>query len=188
MAHLPVMPTSTPPGAVMAFAGKITEQYAGTAADFESMVNTYGWMLCDGRTLSQNEYPVLYHVLGTQYNTGEEKEGEFSIPDYRGYFLRMTDMGSGRDPDAGSRKLANGTTSNEVGSIQEDALQIHQHLYREPGKPPKPIGSNGQGNAITATDGLTGDPTDSVDPPGNVRTSTETRAKNSYVYYIIKFV
>ncbi|SKA42730.1 Phage Tail Collar Domain [Chitinophaga eiseniae] len=185
--HLPVMPSCVPPGAVMAFAGKITEQYA-QPADFESMVNTYGWMLCDGRTLSQQEYPILYHVLGKQYNTGDEKDDEFSVPDYRGYFFRMTDMGSARDPDAGSRKLANGNTSSEVGSIQEDALQSHQHIYKEPGKPPVPIGSSGTGSPITAGDSLTGNPTDSMAPPGNVRTSTETRAKNVYVYYIIKFL
>lgn len=171
----------------MAFAGKITEQYS-RPADFESMVNTCGWMLCDGRTLSQLEYPILYHVLGKQYNTGKEKDDEFSVPDYRGYFFRMTDMGSGRDPDAGSRKLANGDTSSEVGSLQEDALQLHQHIYKEPGQPSGPVGSSGTGSPITAGDNLTGNPSDSMAPPGNVRTSAETRAKNVYVYYIIKFL
>jgi microcystin-dependent protein len=187
--HLPLMPSGVPAGAVIAFAGKITEKYADVPADFETMVNTYGWMLCDGRTLQQNDYPMLYHALGAQYNTGNEKAGEFSIPDYRGYFLRMTDMGAGRDPDAGSRKMANGATSSEVGSIQEDALQTHQHTYNKAGSAGTPVGNSGQATPITAGPDLSGGPTDNVaNPPGNVRISTETRSKNLYVYYLIKFL
>ncbi|WP_206156084.1 tail fiber protein [Chitinophaga fulva] len=182
--HLSMMPTSIPPGAVMAFAGKVTDQYA----DFESMINTYGWMLCDGRTLSQHDYPVLYAVLGKQYNTPEVKNDEFCIPDYRGYFLRMADMGSGRDPDAGSRKLANGSTSSEVGSVQEDALQIHQHAYLKTGDVNKPQGKNEQDKPVLTGSAFTSDPVDGTGLPGSVRTSTETRPKNSYVYYIIKFI
>ncbi|MBC9910284.1 tail fiber protein [Chitinophaga varians] len=182
--HLAMMPTSIPPGAVMAFAGKVTDHYV----QFESMINSYGWMLCDGRTLAQSDYPVLYAVLGDQYNTAEVKDDAFCIPDYRGYFLRMADMGSGRDPDAGSRKLANNSVSSEVGSIQEDALQIHQHAYLKTGELNDPKGKNEQGKPVPTGSAFTSDPVDGTGSPGSVRTSTETRAKNVYVYYIIKFV
>ncbi len=183
---LPLMPFGIPAGCIMAFAGKLTDKQDGPPADFETLIDAWGWLLCDGRMLFKNDYPVLYHVLGDQYNTGQEDEAHFSLPDYRGYFLRMTDMGAKRDPDTDKRKLPNGESSSEVGSIQEDALQLHQHKNAN-AKPGSPGATTGNGPMLG--DALSGPPTDDLlDPPGTVRSSVETRAKNIYVYYIIKYI
>ena len=57
----------TPPGVVAPFAG-------ATAPT--------GWLMCDGATLSQSQYPKLYAVLGTRY--GQDGAGTFKVPDLRG--------------------------------------------------------------------------------------------------------
>ena len=184
------MAISMPIGAVIAFAGQVATPPVNplNQSVFNTVTESQGWMLCDGRTLLVADYGMLYAAIGNQYNNGQEGSGQFSIPDYRGYFLRMTDMGAGNDPDAAERKLANGTTSSEVGSIQEDALQIHEHIYSKPQIAAIPAGP-ASSNAVTTTpDDLTKTPTDSLkDPPGNVRATTETRPKNVYVNYLIKF-
>lgn len=181
---------SMPVGAVIAFAGQVatTPVNPVNQSAFSTVTESSGWMLCDGSTLTIADYGVLYAAIGNQYNTGKEASGQFSIPDYRGYFLRMTDLGSGNDPDAAERTLANGTTSSEVGSIQEDALQAHEHSYQQPGTPSSPAGQGATPAVTDVTAQLTGAPTDNLDnPPGTVRTSTETRAKNVYVNYLIKY-
>lgn len=187
---LPLMTTGMPIGSVIAFAGQVVKPPVDplNQSVFSTVAESYGWMLCDGSMLSSAEYAPLYNVIGNQYNTGQEPSGQFSIPDYRGYFLRMTDMGAGRDPDASDRELANGTSSSEVGSIQEDALQLHEHIYSRPQIAAIPAGP-ASANAVTTTpDDLTGPPTDSLgDPPGTVRAKTETRPINVYVNYLIKY-
>lgn len=62
-----------------------------------------GWMPCDGRTLSMDDYPELFDLIGTQY--GGDGAG-FALPDLRGcaescdgcylsYFIRVGDRRSG---------------------------------------------------------------------------------------------
>jgi microcystin-dependent protein len=181
---------SMPVGTVIAFAGQVAIPPVDPLKQsvFTTVTEASGWMLCDGRTLTVLEYELLFAVIGNQYNNGKEQSGQFSIPDYRGYFLRMTDMGTGNDPDAAKRVLANGSTSSEVGSIQQDALQTHEHSYQDPATTTIPAGQ-GSATAVTQMPSqLTGTPTDDLNnPPGTVRTSTETRAKNVYVNYLIRF-
>lgn len=191
---LPLLTTGAPIGSVIAFAGQIGSPPVNPSESDQSIstviTENTRWMLCDGSTLTIAEFGPLYIVIGTQYNTGKEAAGQFSIPDYRGYFLRMTDLGSGNDPDTSGRVLPNGTTSSEVGSIQQDALQTHEHSYSQPKIAAIPAGT-ASANAVTTTpDALTGTPTDNLDnPPGNVRISSfETRAKNVYVNYLIKYI
>ena len=39
-------------------------------------------LACDGYVLKKADYEKLYAVIGTTFNTGEEAEDEFRIPDY----------------------------------------------------------------------------------------------------------
>lgn len=39
-------------------------------------------LACDGYVLKKADYKKLYAVIGTTFNTGEEAEDEFRIPDY----------------------------------------------------------------------------------------------------------
>lgn len=197
---LPLMTTGMPIGSVTAFAGQVVKPPVNpiNQSVFTTVAESYGWMLCDGSMLTIAEYGPLYNAIGNQYNTGKEASGQFSIPDYRGYFLRMVDLGAGRDPDAAKRVLPNNDTSSAVGSIQQDALQTHVHSYNNPVIAPFSAGTVTASAVTTTPSDLTGVPaTTPVPPPvppappprpNPVRFTAETRPVNVYVNYLIKFI
>lgn len=176
-----------PVGAVIAFAGAIGDPGTPHALHVES----WGWMLCDGRQLAVHEYPELHAVLGQRYaQRGEASEQAtmFRIPDYRGYFLRGVDGGAGVDPDAGSRASAGQASSSEVGSIQQHALQKHEHEVQQA----QTAQAMSQGAAVSAGPALeTGETRGGPRAMGNDATffasDGETRPKNVYVHFLIKY-
>lgn len=176
--HMKMMPTSIPPGAVIAFSGLVDTSVFGT------LYKTYGWLLCNGDQLIVKKYPALYRALGTRYNLPADPDGTFRVPDYRGYFLRMVDDGANRDPDVATRVLTDGTTSKDVGSIQNFAIETHVHQYGLSATGPLAQNS-GNNTLIAVSDTDTGTPIKTGG--GAVMLSTETRPMNMYVYYLIKF-
>lgn len=106
------------------------------------------------------------------------------FPDWRGYFMRITDdMGgsaAGRDPDAASRGDRGDTgVGNVVGTTQSFALEDHDHNFKE---------LTGGGGTIPITggaEGYPGVPTGLVNAPAQV--STETRSLNRYANLAIKY-
>lgn len=177
-------PVGVPVGTVVAFAGKIEVNPSNTPSKFTTNLEALGWMICDGKDLKVAEYPELFAVLGYLY--GGENE-IFNLPDYRGYFLRGVDGGTNRDPDANQRTAAKGGTPNEVGSQQEDALQLHEHQYNKVEVNPTFFPATEGGPAIAPLPspiGRTEEPTNLQNP---VRTSSETRPKNIAINYIIKY-
>ena len=205
---LTIMQATPPIGSVIAFAGKISPSVNPSEQPaFATVTESGGWMVCDGRLLKQADYGMLHAVLGIQYNRdGDDAQTVFRVPDYRGYFLRMVDMNSGNDPDADSRVLPNNKKSSEVGSIEQDALQYHLHPYTQPNTTANiPTGDDGSAPAVPANtpDIDSGEPVadssikppkpakDPSSPPADyttIKTSYETRPKNVYVYYLIKFI
>jgi microcystin-dependent protein len=186
-----------PVGALMAFAGKLgppqpataSPPDAGETGDFvTNPVEAWGWMACDGRTLSVYLYSELFAALGYLYGGSGDS---FRIPDYRGYFLRGVDGGAGIDKDAATRTdPAGGTTTNSgVGSIQPFAVQTHEHIYLAAKTTAAPANSGTAAGAPLGEKQLTTDgPTSSLSAPGDVHVSqNETRPSNIYVNYIIKF-
>lgn len=185
MSPPPLAYSDTPVGSVMAFAGDL-----GRAAGQEqknyvtSPIEAWGWMFCDGRSLTCSEYAELFMVLGYRYGGGGEV---FNLPDYRGYFLRGTDADSGHDPDLSQRYAPGDGGDDSVGSMQADALQCHRHSYT------MPIGSVTAGlGAATAVlqsepEQCSGYPDELVCNEGVKTSEKETRPVNVYVNYIIKF-
>ena len=45
-----------------------------------------GWLICDGRAISRNEYQQLFDVIGTTYGAGDDST-TFNIPDLSGRTL-----------------------------------------------------------------------------------------------------
>ncbi|MCU0546785.1 MAG: phage tail protein [Oscillatoriaceae cyanobacterium Prado104] len=180
-----IAPVGVPVGTVVVFAGKIESSPSNYPSNFTTNLEALGWTVCDGKELKVSEYPELFAVLGYLY--GGENE-IFKIPDYRGYFLRGVDGGANRDPDANRRIPAKGGTPNEVGSQQEDALQLHEHQYNKVEVNPTFLQPEKGVPAIAPLPspiGRTDEPTNLQNP---VRTSSETRPKNVAVNYIIKFI
>lgn len=117
---------------------------------------------------------------------------QYRVPDYRGQFFRNLDDGAGVDPDSTARTDVNGNIVGDVlGSIQEDALQDHQHTplqgnFIQNGSPVNVTATSGneQFSFNSSTSGI--DQSGLNNGPAG-RVSTETRSKNIYVYTLIKF-
>lgn len=160
---------SVPTGTIVAFGGT------------EAEVPT-GWFLCDGREVSRTQYTDLFQVIKINFGAGDLIE-TFNVPDLRGQFLRGVDMGAGNDPDTSSRiaMKIGGNTGDNVGSIQEDTLQAHAHEEETFGI--TATLRNGS-SLIRDSFGIARDPVITVTSETG---GSETRPKNAYVNFIIKY-
>jgi microcystin-dependent protein len=166
-----------PAGIIAPFAGPDTKVPAG-------------WLLCNGQGLKSADYPALYNTIGTAWGNGSENcpggGCNFNAPDLQGVFIRGMDGTRGLDPDKSGRTAihAGGSTGNNVGSYQADQYYSHTHNYDDVYNDDSSRGgtvlnheaADGDGTAIynwTKTSTASG---------GN-----ETRPRNAYVNYIIKY-
>lgn len=190
----------TPVGTILPYAGPVNSQ-AGTPQQtyppsgsraYDLRLERLGWLVCDGRAVAVARYPLLFQVIGYIY--GRDGAGFFRLPDYRGRTLRgVNDAATGpdnllRDPDAAGRlpSADGGWHGNQVGTVQDDALQAHAHDYLQA----VPAGAAAEGSAVfgttrqTATTGLIAQP--GFTPPVTPRQAAETRGKNVSVNFIIR--
>jgi microcystin-dependent protein len=116
-----------------------------------------------------------------QTNTGGFST--FNLPDFRGMFPRGTDPTGINDPDYTYRTSANsGNTGGKVGSIQADGMSDHTHsiTFRAGAGATTPEAPGGGGTYNYNSNGMS-----SVSGITNI--TTESRPKNVYVNFIIKF-
>jgi Phage Tail Collar Domain len=199
---LPAAPLGLPAGCVIAFAGEVSA-IGAPPAPYVLDLERWGWMVCDGRQLPISQYPELFAVLGFRYvHEGEPTDlptdptaaaaAKFRVPDYRGTFLRGANGyggGSGGvDPDPDRRTSPSGAASAEVGSIQQHALQNHEHFYPQVssatgGSGPAVAGMPTPGNQGGET---VGDPQPQDNASELFLSKHETRPKNVYVYYLVR--
>lgn len=146
----------------------------GSIVSFTGSAIPAGYLACDGSQVSRTTYAELFGTVNTLFGSGNGST-TFHIPDLRGRFLRGIDDLAGIDPDVGSRTAMNsgGATGNNVGSVQGDLVGSHTHP------------TYGGNLSQSGTDPYWG----SRSPNSNIFASTgsETRPKNAYVRYIIKF-
>jgi microcystin-dependent protein len=87
--------------------------------------HTGGWLLCDGRLLNKNEYPLLFAVMG--YSFGGSGDF-FQLPDSRSRMVGTIGQGTG---------LTNRTIGQKVGSethtLTIDEMPVHTHTITDPG-------------------------------------------------------
>jgi microcystin-dependent protein len=160
---------SVPIGTVISYVGNL---------DTVDQLASEGWLLCDGRSIPNAQYPGLFNTIGTGF--GGTGFPDFNLPDLRGMFLRGADLSAGQDPDIGDRtaQAVNGNTGravDAVGSRQADQFTAHTHNVTASilfGSDETYVVSGGGSTPVgPAQCGSTG---------GN-----ETRPKNVYVYYLI---
>ena len=169
------MKQGVPPGAIVAFGGD-------TANVPE------GWLLCNGDTLSRiGKYENLFNSIGTHW--GGKATTDFVLPDLRGQFLRGVDDGAGNDPDSKNRTelISGDSIGDKVGSYQEDAFQVHQHNFwpfSHTGEGPIKNGAHTPWETAACLQPTIGIIGEGDDQP---RTAYETRPKNAYVNFIIKY-
>jgi microcystin-dependent protein len=99
----------------------------GTIVSWPGLFAPEKWHLCDGSVLNRADYPGLFNVLGTRFNTGGETSAQFRLPDLRGRtIVGRDDMGgvaAGRVSQGVSG--VNGLQLGATGGHQ--ALQQHSH-------------------------------------------------------------
>jgi len=100
--NLSVLASSVPSGTVMMHAGQITD-------------DPFGWLICDGRTVSTQIYPDLYANIGTRYG-GDDTN--FGIPDMR----NQIPIGYTREKGEGAGNT--GTISYQAGASTYNLLRM----------------------------------------------------------------
>jgi microcystin-dependent protein len=176
------MPTLQPPiGTIMAYAGPVDDNFE----------KTNGWAQCNGRSVPRTgtapngeKYSDLFNAIGSSW--GGDGVNNFNLPSLEGVFLRGVDGMAGNDPDKGSRTASKpgGHAGNQVGSFQADQVVGHSHSF---------TGHHLEADGGSGFDG-TGFKTNSNPKPGfdGPQTSdtvggNETRPKNAYVHWIIRY-
>jgi Phage Tail Collar Domain len=96
----------------------------GTIVAFGGTTAPYGWLLCDGSEVNRADFPLLFAAVGVAY--GSAGAATFTLPDFRGRFLRGVDHGVGRDPDRAARTAMNagGNSGDQVGSVEGGATRL----------------------------------------------------------------
>lgn len=174
-----------PPGTILPFGG---------VAGLDDPV---GYMPCDGRQVKREKYRDLFTAIGTAWGEGDGST-TFNVPDLRGYFLRGTDDRAHRDPDVADRTAIarGGNTGDNVGSIQPDQFGEHKHTgagnHKHFWRGYRACGSGDR--VVRSKAWIDRDPLDTITRPGGdgdhnhgPQGGNETRPKNAYVNFIIKY-
>ena len=166
-----------------------------------------GWLLCDGTEYDGTlpEYTQLYDIIANTW--GGTGASDFKVPELRGYFLRGFDNGAGNDPGVAARTNSNGDVVGDVvGSYQTDAAIAHDHTFSgstsSGGTHSHSFasamnfsggsgssgnnGGDGEGNSVSSTNSA-GSHSHSFSGTTANTGDVETRPKNAYVLYIIKY-
>lgn len=80
------------------------------------------WMVCDGRVLIRADYPDLFAIIGTIWNTGGETSTQFRIPDTRG----RVGVGAGQGTNLSNRLVA-AQFGFETHTLITSEMPIHTH-------------------------------------------------------------
>jgi|GEM_PF-1987391 len=91
---------------------------AGMIAPFAMETPPEGWLECDGREVSREDYINLFTAIGTIWGDGDG-QATFNLPDFQGQFLRGW-PGGGLDPE---RAFA---------SKQKDAIRNIEGIFGRP--------------------------------------------------------
>ena len=89
---------------------------AGAIQQFAMQTAPNGWIPCDGRSISINDYPKLYAAISTTYGGSGVN---FNVPDFRGRFIRGWDKIGGTS--------ANRDSGRNFGTSQDDENKQHNH-------------------------------------------------------------
>ena len=154
------------------------EHNAGTIKAWGGVVIPSGWLLCDGRAISRQNYKALFAVIGTTYGSGDGNT-TFNIPDTRENVL----VGTGQNT---THNILDHDVYN-LGEFKDDQLQSHGHIImQESGDAPSNVPGNskslfGAKQLVTNTNAI---PVTSVQ---GARTGTTTHGKQLGINYIIKY-
>lgn len=119
-----------------------------------------GWLAADGSSVSRTSYAALFSRIGTLFGAGNGTT-TFTLPDFRGEFIRGWDNGRGIDP------------GRALGSYQADEFRSHTHTSSQVGGG----GNLGGGSSFTNTPTVTG-----------AAGGAETRPRNYSLLTCIRYI
>ncbi len=99
-----------------------TQNPAGTMLDFAGSTVPFGYIACDGSTVSRVTYARLFEIIGTSFGAGDGST-TFKLPDFRGRVA----VGSGQGSSLTNRTLAQ-TGGAETHALSEAELASHTHI------------------------------------------------------------
>ena len=157
---------------------------AGTVFAYTGTTAPDGFLICNGNAYPKSSYPALAALLETATGSrfGAPDISTFRVPDLRGRFLRGVNDASGNDPDASGRYAlyTGGSDQDNIGSYQDDMLKSHTHSYISNGGTDNDQDGSGPGNGM-------GWPSSFQTGSSPTLGGNETRPKNVYVNFIIKY-
>lgn len=168
-----------PVGSVIAFAGNL--QHVGKANRKGTNLGLFNWLLCDGQSIQQAQYPELFSVLGYTYG-GSTSKGTFRVPNYQGTFLRGVDHDDCFNGSNEHRESPSNGDKLGVGSTQDFAMQSHTHYYQKPTAGVTVPSESSAGVVASQVRIETSEPSANIGPISQ----NETRPVNTYVYWLIK--
>lgn len=153
-----------------------------------------GYLYCDGRTVSRATYAALFNVVGTRFGAGDGST-TFSLPDWRGAFMRGWDDGRGVD------------SARVFGSVQQSQNKSHIHSYSgtvssggthshnvtlygmsdSDHANNATLGANGTSRARTYASDASGEHSHSYSGNTSSEGGSEARPINNTVYVVVKF-
>ena len=169
------------------FVGMIASFSMTTTSEWRT---TNRWIICDGSAISRTVYSDLFSVISTTWGVGDGSS-TFNLPDLRGEFLRGFDNGAGTDPNAQTR-----TGGNAIGSSQAAANKDHGHRvdhddiasYARYSHAINTTFGSGDGAVALTYWGHNGSYYNTQSTRGdNSSPSSESRPRNKYVQFCIKF-
>jgi microcystin-dependent protein len=165
---------------------------AGTIISFGGATCPANYIAADGTSYARaGTYANLFAAIGTAWGTSDA--AHFNAPDLRGVVQRGVDGSAERDPDKATRTAFNtgGNVGPLVGTYEADQMQGHIHKQADV------IGATGPGNiSVGGANGVINNYSPSgtyVGSPvndgtnGTPRVGLESRGKNAYVTYCVKF-
>lgn len=86
----------------------------------------YGWLKCDGRSLSRSSYPALFSAIGTSFGSADSES--FNLPDCRGRVLGTLGQGSGL-----TNRALGVSVGAETHTLTIGEMPSHNHGVTDPG-------------------------------------------------------
>lgn len=174
--------------------GAVPSSYAGEIITFPGDCPT-GTVIADGQSLDQSANIELFNAYGCTFGCPNPSVS-FKIPDYRGYFLRMSDNGAGVDSGRNINTTQNDEfkSHNHGGGYHDHGGGNHSHAFN------RPVGDDTNSprnifdmfvaadNALWTSTSHTGNSGNIINPQSviNLEGGGETRPKNQSVNYCIR--
>jgi microcystin-dependent protein len=111
----------------------------------------YGWLKCDGRSLSRTTYALLFAVIGTSF--GSVDGNSFNLPDCRGRVLGTLGQGTGL-----TNRTLGATVGTETHTLTTAEMPSHTHTSNASGGSLGLASSDGNNTAGEGLDSTAGEP------------------------------